>query len=152
MAPLPQMPSATPSAPIARGSLATLRTGASRVPGFAIAIQGGYPRKTGCAAHGAASDKHKGETAMKCSLVAAAIAAALITAPLVINSAAAQTTAATTQSKTKKPPSAGQKAMRERQRKCGAEWKQAKAAGKIEKGMNWPKYWSACNKRLKTAG
>ena len=40
-------------------------------------------------------------------------------------------------------------AMRERQKKCGAEWKAAKAAGKIEKGMKWPQYWSACNKRLK---
>ena len=42
-------------------------------------------------------------------------------------------------------------AMRERQKKCGAEWKEAKAAGKVEKGMTWPKYWSACNKRLKEA-
>jgi hypothetical protein len=89
---------------------------------------------------------------MKRSIVAAAVAAALITAPLVITSATAQTSAATTQTKTKKPPSGGQKAMRERQRKCGAEWKAAKAAGKVEKGMTWPKYWSACNKRLKTAG
>ena len=90
---------------------------------------------------------------MKCSTMAAAVAAALLTAPLVINSAAAQTTpTATPASKMKKPTSAGQKAMRERQKTCGAEWKQAKAAGKIEKGMNWPKYWSACNKRLKTAG
>ena len=40
----------------------------------------------------------------------------------------------------------------ERERKCGAEWKEAKAAGKIEKGMTWPKYWSACNKRLKAKG
>jgi hypothetical protein len=39
--------------------------------------------------------------------------------------------------------------MRERQKTCGAEWKEAKAAGKIEKGMKWPQYWSACNKRLK---
>ena len=91
---------------------------------------------------------------MKRSLMAAAVAAALLTAPLVVNSAAAQiaTSAATTQSKMKKPVSAGQKAMRERQKKCGAEWKQAKAAGTIEKGTNWPKYWSACNKRLKSAG
>jgi hypothetical protein len=88
---------------------------------------------------------------MKGSLVAAAIAAALITAPLAITSAAAQTPVATPQSKTK-PPSGGQKAMRERQRTCGSEWKAAKAAGKVEKGMTWPKYWSACNKRLKTAG
>ena len=54
--------------------------------------------------------------------------------------------------KAKKPPSAGQQAMHERQKKCGAEWKAAKKAGKIEKGMTWPKYWSACNKRLKTGG
>ena len=40
-------------------------------------------------------------------------------------------------------------AVHERQRKCGAEWREAKAANKVEKGMTWPKYWSACNKRLK---
>jgi hypothetical protein len=51
----------------------------------------------------------------------------------------------------KSQPSAGQLAVRERQKKCGAEWKEAKAAGKIEKGMKWPQYWSACNKRLKGA-
>jgi len=87
-------------------------------------------------------------------ILTAAVAAALVTAPLVANLAAAQTATAavTTQGRTKKPPSAGQKAMRERQRKCGAEWKAAKAAGKVEKGTTWPKYWSACNKRLKTAG
>ena len=34
-------------------------------------------------------------------------------------------------------------------KKCGAEWKEAKAAGKVEKGMKWPQFWSACNKRLK---
>jgi hypothetical protein len=51
-----------------------------------------------------------------------------------------------------KPPSPAVAAMRERQKKCGAEWKEAKAAGKVEKGMKWPKYWSACNKRLKAAG
>ena len=45
--------------------------------------------------------------------------------------------------------SGGRAAALERQRKCGAEWKEAKAGGKIEKGMTWPKYWSACNKRLK---
>ena len=45
--------------------------------------------------------------------------------------------------------SGGRAAALERQRKCGAEWKEAKASGKVEKGMTWPKYWSACNKRLK---
>jgi len=29
---------------------------------------------------------------------------------------------------------------------------EAKAAGKIEKGTTWPKFWSACNKRLKAGG
>ncbi len=87
---------------------------------------------------------------------ATVLAAALIGAPL---AAIAQTTPATQtaapekkQAKTKKPPTPGQMAARERMHKCAAEWKEAKAAGKIEKGMKWPKYWSACNKRLKTAG
>jgi hypothetical protein len=46
---------------------------------------------------------------------------------------------------------AAQLALRERQKKCGAEWKEAKAAGNVEAGMKWPQYWSACNKRLKGA-
>jgi hypothetical protein len=49
----------------------------------------------------------------------------------------------------KKPPSAAQLALQERQKKCAAEWKLAKADGKVENGMKWPQYWSACNKRLK---
>jgi hypothetical protein len=48
--------------------------------------------------------------------------------------------------------SASRAAFHERQKKCAAEWKEAKAAGKVEKGMKWPKFWSACNKRLKAAG
>ena len=43
----------------------------------------------------------------------------------------------------------GQMAARERMKKCAAEWKATKAAGKVETGMKWPKYWSQCNKRLK---
>jgi hypothetical protein len=39
-------------------------------------------------------------------------------------------------------------AARERQRKCAAEWKEAKAAGKTGE-LKWPKYWSQCNARLK---
>ncbi|HZT25597.1 MAG TPA: hypothetical protein VFA57_07845 [Pseudolabrys sp.] len=75
----------------------------------------------------------------------------LIAAPLPtwLHGAAAQTAQSTTTAKPKKAPSAGLAAMHERQKKCGAEWKEAKAAGKVEKGMTWPKYWSACNKRLK---
>jgi hypothetical protein len=86
---------------------------------------------------------------------AALLAAGLVAAPLpqLAQTAAAQT-AAPEQSKArmKKPPTPGQLAARERLKKCGAEWKAAKAAGKIEKGMKWPQYWSACNKRLKGAG
>lgn len=53
--------------------------------------------------------------------------------------------------KPKKELSPGQAAMRERQKKCGAEWRDAKAAGKVQKGQTWPKFWSDCNKRLKGA-
>jgi hypothetical protein len=56
---------------------------------------------------------------------------------------------AATETKPKKEPSAAQLAARERMSKCSLEWKEAKAGGKIEAGMKWPKYWSACNKRLK---
>jgi len=48
-----------------------------------------------------------------------------------------------------KAPSAGLAAMHDRQRQCGAQWKADKAAGKIPAGQTWPKYWSACNTRLK---
>jgi hypothetical protein len=63
-------------------------------------------------------------------------------------------TAATTEAPAAKPkrkPSAAVLAMRARQKQCGAEWKAAKKEGKIEKGLTWPKFWSACNKRLKAA-
>jgi hypothetical protein len=88
------------------------------------------------------------------AMFAALVAAGLIAAPLpqLALSATAQTAApAKTDAKPARALSAGQAAMRERQKKCGAEWKEAKAAGKIEKGMKWPQYWSACNKRLKSA-
>ena len=87
--------------------------------------------------------------------LAALLASGLIAAPLaaLTQSATAQTTQPAApdkkQAKTKKPPTPGQLAARGRLKKCGAEWKEAKAAGKVEKGMTWPKYWSACNKRLK---
>jgi len=93
---------------------------------------------------------------MSKALFAALLAAGLIAAPL---AALAQTAPATQaaapekkQAKPRKPPTPGQLAARERLKKCGAEWKAAKAAGKVEKGMKWPQYWSACNKRLKAGG
>jgi len=91
---------------------------------------------------------------MSKALFAALLAAGLLAAPLgaLAPNAAAQTAAPEKKDvKAKKPPTPGQLAARERLKKCAAEWKEAKAAGKIEKGMTWPKYWSACNKRLKSA-
>ncbi|MDP2411809.1 MAG: hypothetical protein Q8M26_16180 [Pseudolabrys sp.] len=87
-------------------------------------------------------------------MLAAAIALAVIAAPVshLTPGAAAQTQPAAStdaRKKTAKPPTPGQIAARARQSKCAAEWKVAKADGKVDKAMTWPKYWSACNKRLK---
>jgi len=38
-----------------------------------------------------------------------------------------------------------------RQKQCGSEWRANKATLKAQYGT-WPKYWSACNKRLKADG
>jgi len=51
--------------------------------------------------------------------------------------------------KPKKQPTAAQMAARERMSKCSAEWKEAKAGGKLAKDAKWPKFWSECNMRLK---
>jgi hypothetical protein len=67
---------------------------------------------------------------------AAALAVGLITAPMsqFVSSAAARQQASTEKNaKTEKEPRAGQLATRERQKKCSAEWKEAKASNKIEK-------------------
>ena len=82
-------------------------------------------------------------------LFAAVLAAGPIAAPLpkLTQTAAVQTQTdkkkTKKETKAKKQPSAGMK--------CGAEWKEAKTASKIEKGQKWPQIWSACNKRLKAA-
>jgi hypothetical protein len=88
----------------------------------------------------------------------AAVIAACLAAPLptLVGTAAAQTAqpaaaAPAEKATVKRPPTPGQLAARARLKKCAAEWKEAKAAGKIEKGQKWPQYWSACNKRLKAA-
>ena len=96
--------------------------------------------------------KIMGRELMHKVLFAAALAVGLITAPTpqLISTAAAQQQAPDKNAKPKKEPSAGQLAARERQKKCAAEWKEAKAANKVE-GTTWPKFWSACNKRLKSA-
>jgi hypothetical protein len=46
-------------------------------------------------------------------------------------------------------PSAGQTAARERQKKCGTEWRGLSDAQKTAQGPKWPQYWSKCNARLK---
>jgi hypothetical protein len=70
-------------------------------------------------------------------MFAAALAVGLITAPMpqLISSAAAQQQASAPDksAKTKKDASAGQVAARERQKKCGAEWKEAKAGNRKER-------------------
>jgi hypothetical protein len=48
-----------------------------------------------------------------------------------------------------KQPSAGQTAARDRQKKCGAEWRGLTDAQKTAQGPKWPQFWSKCNKRLK---
>ena len=88
------------------------------------------------------------------SIAAAVLAAGLIAAPLAQNAAAQTKTetrsATAAKPKTSKPLTPGQQAARDRQKRCGEEWKAAKTAGKVETGMKWPQYWSACNKRLKS--
>ena len=92
-------------------------------------------------------------------IYSAVIAVSLIAIPMSAQTqeskAKSETSKSTAKSKatskattTKKEPTPGQLAARERQKQCGVEWKEAKAAGKT-KGTTWPKFWSACNTRLK---
>ena len=51
-----------------------------------------------------------------------------------------------------KPRSAGQLAFYERERKCGAYWKENKVALKEQTpGLKWPQFLSSCNAQLKAA-
>ena len=87
-------------------------------------------------------------------MFATLLAVGLLAAPLPPHSSVAfaqQATSPEKTARTKQEPSAGQLATRERQKKCAAEWKETKAAGKAEKDATWPKFWSDCNKRLKAA-
>ena len=88
-------------------------------------------------------------------MFATLLALGLLAAPLPTRYSAAfaqQSSAPEKIATTKKmEPSAGQLATRERQKKCAAEWKESKAAGKADKAATWPKFWSDCNKRLKAA-
>lgn len=55
----------------------------------------------------------------------------------------------TTKEQTAKEPSVAQSAARERQKKCGAEWRALSATEKAAQGPKWPQYYSKCVKRLK---
>lgn len=92
---------------------------------------------------------------MRSLLLAAAAALGLLMAqpaPTLAQGAAPDTSTAPTKrsraARPKREPTAGQMAARERQRKCGAEWKEAKAKGTTG-GLRWPQYYSKCNTRLK---
>lgn len=51
------------------------------------------------------------------------------------------------------PAKDSRQAMQARQKKCAAEWKaNKKDLLKENAKLTWPKYWSACNKKLKDAG
>jgi hypothetical protein len=68
--------------------------------------------------------------------------------------ATASAPASTPTPTTTKPPktgSPGREAMIARERACGKEWKEAKAAGKTT-GMKWPQFWHECDERKKAAG
>ena len=51
-----------------------------------------------------------------------------------------------------KPRTAGQQAFYDRERKCGAYWKENKVALKAQTpGLKWPQFLSTCNAQLKAA-
>jgi hypothetical protein len=122
--------------------------------GLACAGEGDRPERT--SGSGRAFDPGAWEGVMLKIVTTAIAAAVLLMMPHLASAQTASTTAKETATqahvKKKKPPSHKMTAARERQKKCGTEWKEAKAAGKVQKGMTWPKYWSACNKRLKAGG
>ncbi|CAO4149037.1 hypothetical protein LPLAFNJD_LOCUS2851 [Methylorubrum aminovorans] len=89
------------------------------------------------------------------------LAAAALVAPLLLAqtamareawsapSAKETTKEQTTKEQTAKEPSVAQSAARERQKKCGAEWRALSATEKAAQGPKWPQYYSKCVKRLK---
>lgn len=78
------------------------------------------------------------------------LAAAALAAPLLLaHAAAAREAAAPAAKESAKEPSVAQSAARERQKKCGAEWRALSATEKTAQGPKWPQYYSKCVKRLK---
>ncbi len=87
---------------------------------------------------------------MKSLLIAAAAAVCLSFSAAPAMAQANSPKPAEVEAKPKRKMTPGQIAAKERQKACAGEWKKDKAAGKTA-GQTWPKYWSACNKRLKAA-
>ncbi len=85
------------------------------------------------------------------------LAAFALAAPLLLTPASSQAAPAAPAApaakdapkETAKEPSVAQSAARERQKKCGAEWRALTAAEKTAQGPKWPQYYSKCVKRLK---
>lgn len=73
------------------------------------------------------------------------VLAAALAAPLLL----AGPVSAREPAATAKEPTVGQSAARERQKKCGAEWRALPASDKAAQGPKWPQYFSKCVKRLK---
>jgi hypothetical protein len=99
-----------------------------------------------------AGNKTGGKTYKEFSKDCMAGSAAAPSAATTSKPASTTTAAKPAAASTGKKPSPAQEAMYERERACGAQWKEAKAAGKVKAGMKWPQYWSECNKRMKAAG
>ena len=81
------------------------------------------------------------------AVLSAAFLAGATTVVLPVERAAAEMVPAKEKSKKKSEDKSGM-TFNERRKKCSAEWKEMKAAGKTS-SLKWPKFWSDCNKRLK---
>jgi hypothetical protein len=73
------------------------------------------------------------------------------TAPSTAAASAPDSEAAPTGRRSKAAKQAASGDYKERQKRCGGEWRGAKAANTTN-GQKWPQFFSACNTRLKAAG
>ncbi|MGX7708307.1 hypothetical protein [Methylobacterium sp. Gmos1] len=80
----------------------------------------------------------------------ACLAAFLVAAPAAALAQAAPSPAAQrTEVAPRREPSPRSLAARERQRRCGAEWRALAPPDKASQGPRWPQYYSRCVRRLK---
>jgi len=84
------------------------------------------------------------------TVLSAAFLAGSIIVVLPVPQAAAEMAPTNEKSKKKSEDKSGM-SFNDRRKKCSAEWKELKAAGKTS-ALKWPKFWSDCNKRLKQGG